>query len=307
MLLQREARSSVDDAIDLTSMVDVVFQLLIFLMITYQASSNAEVELPEAAHGIGVEENLATILTLVPAPVPGDPVLVYDGASTDESARLADDEAIAEAVRGGLSPRPPPGRPPGRRRRPARRGPPDHGRRRPGRGHPAPHRRRGPPVAAGRRGKHPSRRPRHRSLPIRPFLPPHPAAPNGELGHLPTVADGGRARPEHRGRPRRGRRRVDQPRRPGAAGRLARPLGPDRRPRRALRTARPAARRPSRSRRGPRSTPRARPPTPRARPPTPRARPPTPTRRSTRAATAATGPARSRPPTSTTRTCPSCT
>lgn len=103
MLLQREARSSVDDAIDLTSMVDVVFQLLIFLMITYQASSNAEVELPEAAHGIGVEENLATILTLVPAPVPGDPVLVYDGASTDESARLADDEAIAEAVRGGLS------------------------------------------------------------------------------------------------------------------------------------------------------------------------------------------------------------
>ena len=100
MLLQRQVRSPLDNALDLTPMVDVVFQLLIFLMLTYRASAEAEVELPPAVHGTGVEETEATTLTL--APGPGGAIAVYDGMSTDPADRLDDADAIREAVADGV-------------------------------------------------------------------------------------------------------------------------------------------------------------------------------------------------------------
>ncbi|RUL85256.1 ExbD/TolR family protein [Tautonia sociabilis] len=100
MLLQRQVRSPLDAAIDLTPMVDVVFQLLIFLMLTYRASAQAEVELPPAVYGTGVEETLATNLTLVPRP--GGGVAVFSGMSTDPADALDSPEAIREAVAEGV-------------------------------------------------------------------------------------------------------------------------------------------------------------------------------------------------------------
>jgi biopolymer transport protein ExbD len=100
MLLQRQVRSPLDTAIDLTPMVDVVFQLLIFLMLTYRASAEAEVELPPAVYGTGVEETEATTLTLTPQP--GGSIAVFSGMSTDPADRLDDPEAIQEAVAEGV-------------------------------------------------------------------------------------------------------------------------------------------------------------------------------------------------------------
>jgi biopolymer transport protein ExbD len=100
MLLQRQVRSPLESAIDLTPMVDVVFQLLIFLMLTYRASAQAEIELPPAAYGTGVEETEATTLTLLP--LAGGAVAVFDGMSTDPNDRLESPDAIREAVAEGV-------------------------------------------------------------------------------------------------------------------------------------------------------------------------------------------------------------
>ena len=101
MLLQRQVRSPLDSAIDLTPMVDVVFQLLIFLMLTYRAQAQAEVELPPAVYGTGVEETEAITLTLARQP-DGNSVAVFNGMSTDPNDRLDEPEAIREVVEEGV-------------------------------------------------------------------------------------------------------------------------------------------------------------------------------------------------------------
>jgi biopolymer transport protein ExbD len=103
MLLQRELKGPIDDAIDLTPMVDVVFQLLIFLMITYRASVLSEVEMPQAEYGMGVEQTEAIIITLAKPETPGGPIAVYDGASLDPEQRLDSPEAIRQAIENGLA------------------------------------------------------------------------------------------------------------------------------------------------------------------------------------------------------------
>ena len=102
MLLQRQVSSSLDNAVDLTPMVDVVFQLLIFLMLTYQSSPDSEVELPPAEHGTGVEETHATTLTLVPPEEPGGPIAVHEGIDVGPESLLEGPEAIERVVRAGL-------------------------------------------------------------------------------------------------------------------------------------------------------------------------------------------------------------
>lgn len=100
MLLQRQVRSPLDNAVDLTPMVDVVFQLLMFLIMTYRPQSQAEIELPPAVYGTGVEETEATTLTLLP--IPGGKVAVFNGMSTSPADRLDSSEAIREVVADGV-------------------------------------------------------------------------------------------------------------------------------------------------------------------------------------------------------------
>lgn len=100
MLLQNQLRdlnSVCDDHLDLTAMVDVVFQLLTFLLLTYQVSNEADVTLPVAHHGVGVEETGSIVLTLTPPDASGTSA-VYQGTKVDHNHQLVDDEMITAAV-----------------------------------------------------------------------------------------------------------------------------------------------------------------------------------------------------------------
>jgi biopolymer transport protein ExbD len=92
MLLRRQVNEERDEHIDMTPMVDVVFQLMTFMLFSVQISGGEQVEVPPARHGVGVEESAATFLTLLRPARPGaEPKLVLglgDGpAATPEEIR----------------------------------------------------------------------------------------------------------------------------------------------------------------------------------------------------------------------------
>jgi biopolymer transport protein ExbD len=71
MLLRRDMDQERDEHIDMTPMVDVVFQLMTFMLFTVHMSGGEKVDVPPARHGIGVEESSATFLTLAKPTTPG--------------------------------------------------------------------------------------------------------------------------------------------------------------------------------------------------------------------------------------------
>jgi biopolymer transport protein ExbD len=102
MLLRREATDERDEHIDMTPMVDVVFQLMTFMLFSVQMSGGEKVDVPPARHGVGVQESQATFLTLIkPAAEGAEPRLLLghgEGASvTLDQAR----KAVADGVREG--------------------------------------------------------------------------------------------------------------------------------------------------------------------------------------------------------------
>jgi biopolymer transport protein ExbD len=100
MLLRREASDERDEHIDMTPMVDVVFQLMTFMLFSVQMTGGEKVDVPPARHGTGVPETSATFLTLLKPAVPGaEPKLILghgEGATISlEQAR----KAVADGVR----------------------------------------------------------------------------------------------------------------------------------------------------------------------------------------------------------------
>ena len=79
-----------DDEIDITPMIDCVFQLLIFFMVTSTMQSTPDLDVPTANYGIGVETETAMILTVLA----GDPPRIIQGdgegpeISVDDEKRL---------------------------------------------------------------------------------------------------------------------------------------------------------------------------------------------------------------------------
>ena len=68
MLLRRQVSDERDEHIDMTPMVDVVFQLMTFMLFSVQMTGGEKVDIPPARHGVGVEETSATFLTLFVLP-----------------------------------------------------------------------------------------------------------------------------------------------------------------------------------------------------------------------------------------------
>src|SRR5205823_4910796 len=102
MLLRRQVNQERDEHIDMTPMVDVVFQLMTFMLFSVQMAGSEKVEVPPARHGVGIEETEATFLTLMRPPAPGAeaPILLGNGdgpAASPDQARAA----VAEGSRQG--------------------------------------------------------------------------------------------------------------------------------------------------------------------------------------------------------------
>ena len=102
MLLRRESTEERDEHIDMTPMVDVVFQLMTFMLFSVQMTGGEKVDVPPARHGVGVQESMATFLTILRPTVPGaEPRLLLghgEGASVNlDQVR----KAVAFGVRSG--------------------------------------------------------------------------------------------------------------------------------------------------------------------------------------------------------------
>ena len=91
----------IDDEIDFTPMVDIVFLLLIFFIMTTKISSGKKVDLPKAFHGDNVVEKDCVVLIVEKGS--GDTALVSkaDGAALSNDVDQQESE-IAEYVEAGL-------------------------------------------------------------------------------------------------------------------------------------------------------------------------------------------------------------
>lgn len=102
MLLTRQVSEDRDEHIDMTPMVDVVFQIMTFMLFSVQMTGGEEVDVPPARYGVGVEKDDAIFVTVLPPARAGaEPKMVLglgDGpAATIEQIR----SAVAAGVREG--------------------------------------------------------------------------------------------------------------------------------------------------------------------------------------------------------------
>ncbi len=98
MMLRRSDDEERDEHIDMTPMVDVVFQLMTFMLFSLQVSGGEKVDVPPSHHGVGVEESVSTILTLAKAEkAGGEPQLIGGNGS---GAPISLDQAKAIVAKG---------------------------------------------------------------------------------------------------------------------------------------------------------------------------------------------------------------
>lgn len=98
---KRAQTTELETQVDLTSMIDVTFLLLIFFMVSASLEQTSDVDVPPAEFGVGVAGGAATFVTVL------EP-LTRDGFSTillgDGEGPVANDlEEVTESVRAGLA------------------------------------------------------------------------------------------------------------------------------------------------------------------------------------------------------------
>lgn len=102
MLLTRQVSDARDEHIDMTPMVDVVFQLMTFMLFSTQMTGGEKVQVPPARHGVGVEESAATFITLMKPTAAGRDSRVVLGNGGGPETSIADlRKAITKGVRDG--------------------------------------------------------------------------------------------------------------------------------------------------------------------------------------------------------------
>jgi biopolymer transport protein ExbD len=102
MLLRRQASEERDEHIDMTPMVDVVFQLMTFMLFSVQMTGGEKVQVPTARHGVGVEESAATFLTLLKPDAPGaEPKLLLGNGEGSPATMDQARKAVADGIKAG--------------------------------------------------------------------------------------------------------------------------------------------------------------------------------------------------------------
>jgi biopolymer transport protein ExbD len=102
MLLRRDIDEERNEHIDMTPMVDVVFQLMTFMLFSIQMSGGEKVDVPPARHGVGVEESAATFLTLTKPSASGAESRLLIGHGEGQAATLDQArQAVVDGVKAG--------------------------------------------------------------------------------------------------------------------------------------------------------------------------------------------------------------
>jgi biopolymer transport protein ExbD len=102
MLLQRQASEERDEHIDMTPMVDVVFQLMTFMLFSMQLTGGEEVNVPPARYGVGVERDGSIFVSVLPPSRAGGEPRLSLGLGDGPPATIEQvHAAVAEAVRRG--------------------------------------------------------------------------------------------------------------------------------------------------------------------------------------------------------------
>jgi biopolymer transport protein ExbD len=97
MLVPRKAL--IDDArFDVTAMVDLVFMMNIFFLVTWAEMARAEIDLPKAKHCAAAERGRSTIFTLLKGPV----VFVGDSAGGVSLSPGEMDQRVTALVEDGV-------------------------------------------------------------------------------------------------------------------------------------------------------------------------------------------------------------
>lgn len=100
---RRRRPASVDEEIDITPMIDLVFLLLIFFLVSSVPDHATAIDLPEATHGTAVSQKDAVIFTIAAGGYEDAPVYAADGriAGTelpnDAEMRRAEVRRLVEA------------------------------------------------------------------------------------------------------------------------------------------------------------------------------------------------------------------
>src|SRR3954452_20592456 len=100
MLLRRQVSQERDEHIDLTPMVDVVFQLMTFMLFSIQLTGS-ELNVPATKHGVGVDDtSTIQVWLLRPATPGGEPRIVLGDAPDGPEVGLDD---VKKAVAAGVA------------------------------------------------------------------------------------------------------------------------------------------------------------------------------------------------------------
>jgi biopolymer transport protein ExbD len=98
--LANRKRGDSEADLDITPMIDVVFLLLIFFMVTSTMQSKRELDVPPAKHGVGVDSSLATTLNIKRPKDPSSPPAVI--LSNGDEGELEDVKTdVEEGVANG--------------------------------------------------------------------------------------------------------------------------------------------------------------------------------------------------------------
>lgn len=101
----RKPRQREDVDLDITPMIDMVFLLLIFFLVTSTPDQQTSVELPEAQHGVAVTQNDSVIFTLAEGGLGTAPAFAADGRIAgkelpDDAAQRA--QRVRELIESGF-------------------------------------------------------------------------------------------------------------------------------------------------------------------------------------------------------------
>lgn len=83
-VLPRKKRPLEDTELDMTPMIDMTFQLLIFFLVTFKSDPSGGVPLPGAKYGEAIPSKNAIMVSVKRAEGDGPP-LIYRGKATDDS------------------------------------------------------------------------------------------------------------------------------------------------------------------------------------------------------------------------------